>query len=217
MLRKGDSGGFLAFYSHAGEWDDSAFEVLLNWVIKLRGCDFVHGLKIVICEEKKTLPIRVQEITSRRREHRMMVSQVPHLRKGEPQLNARIFAEAFGFFCNENKILNYDGEALAQLERWYKDEVRGCLRSSFYYPLYCHFIGSFFGQIICEQFQGTWEPLGNAHVVVIAAKKLKPRQHGMMPGEMKVNVFQLTADFVFNPRADNSLLNNFRLVQSELK
>ena len=216
MIRRESSGEFLAFYGYAGEWDEEAIQKLLNWVICIRGCDFVHTFMIVLAEAAKTVPRRVMEIISKKTVDRMMISMVPHLRKSEPRVNARIFAEAYGFYFNDNKILNYDLEALSEVERWYKDVVRSCAKNSFYYPFFVHFVTAYFGQVMCESFKVEWQFYSGTNIVVIAPSKLKPRKHGMMPGEMKVNVLQICSDFVCNPRPENSLVLNFNMVSAEI-
>ena len=216
MIRRDKSGEFLAFYSYTDDWDDEAIQRLLNWVICIRGCDFIHTFKIVLCDSLKDVPRRVNEIISKRTVDRMMISMVPHLRKSEPRVNARIFAEAYGFYYNDKKILNYDLTSLEEVERWYKDVVRSCAKNSFYYPFYVHFLSAFFGQVLCESFKVKWQFYSGTNIVVIPPAKLKPRKHGMMPGEMKVNILQICSDFACNPRPESSLVVNFNMVKAEI-
>lgn len=216
MIRREKSGEFLAFYSYTGDWNEDAIQRLLNWVICIRGCDFIHTFRIVLSDSPKDTPRRVNEIISKRTVDRMVISMIPHLRKDEPRVNARIFAEAYGFYFNDKKILNYDLAALEEVELWYKDVVRSCAKNSFYYPFYVHFLSAFFGQVMCQSFKVDWQFYSGTSIVVIPPAKLKPRKHGMMPGEMKVNILQICSDFACNPRPESSLVVNFNMVKAEI-
>ena len=216
MIRREATGEFLAYYSYTDEWDEKAVQKLLNWVICIRGCDFIHTFKIVLCESTYDVPNKVKEILSKKTVNRMMISLIPHLRKDNPRINARVFSEAYGFYFNEKKLLNYDLKSLEVIESWYKKQAISCEKQSFYYPFYVHFIAAFVGQTICESFKVEWQRTSGINIVVIPAVKLKPRRNGMAPGDMKVNVFQICSDFVCNPRPENSPVTNFNMIKSEI-
>ncbi|MCM8535745.1 MAG: hypothetical protein NE334_07405 [Lentisphaeraceae bacterium] len=215
MIRRED-GTFRAFYSTSLEWSESEYQKLLNWVICVRGCDFIHTFKIIVCQNDSTLPKKVEEIVSDKAVHRMMINQIPHFRKGNNKVNSRVFAEAFGFHFNDNKILNFDFTALEQIENWYKKQVISCQNDSFYYPFYVQFIAAYFGRVLCEAFKVDWQEVAGGEVVVIPGSKLKPRKHGRASGDMKVNVMQIVADFVLNPRLENSLVTNYKMIDAEV-
>ncbi|MCM8530004.1 MAG: hypothetical protein NE330_02490, partial [Lentisphaeraceae bacterium] len=92
MIRRKD-GSFRAFYSTSEEWTEKEYQKLLNWVICVRACDFIHTFKIIVCHSDTNLPQKVAEIVSDKAVHRMMVNQIPHFRKGEQKVNSRVFAE----------------------------------------------------------------------------------------------------------------------------
>lgn len=216
MIRRESSGDFLVFYSFTSEWTEEAVQKLLNWVICVRSCDFIHTFKIIICDSTYDIPKQVTEIISKRTVDRMMISMVPHLRKSEPKINARVFIDAFAFYFNDKKILSYNQDCLEQVEIWYRDVVRSCVKNSFFYPFYVHFVAAYFGQVICESFKVDWDYYSGVNIVVIPPSKLKPRKNGMMPGEMKVNILQICSDFICNPRPENSLVTNFKMVKAEI-
>lgn len=203
-LVKRKDGGFLVYYSHCGNWDDKALTDLLEWVIKLRNSDFVHTLKIEICQSPDSLPDKVREIISKRTEHRMLISMIPLLNRENPDINARVFAEGFGFFFNDKKILNYDHESLHLVEEWFKKRVRSCVRESFYFQFYYKFIGSYLGKVVCQETGGEWSEETLPKVVV------------SKPVKITFDPFGIAADFIFNPRLENSPVKNLDLLKTEI-
>ena len=203
-LVKRKDGGFLVYYSHCGDWDDKALTDLLEWVIKLRNSDFVHTFKIEICQSPDSLPDKVREIISKRTEHRMLISMIPLLNRENPDINARVFAEGFGFFFNDKKILNYDHESLQLVEEWFKKRVRSCVRESFYFQFYYKFIGSYLGKVVCQETGGEWSEETLPKVVV------------SKPVKITFDPFGIAADFIFNPRLENSPVKNLDLLKTEI-
>lgn len=203
-LVKRKDGGFLVYYSHCSEWNEDALAGLLNWAIKLRNSDFVHTLKIEICQSPDALPDKVREIISKRTEHRMLISMIPLLSREKPDMNARVFAEGFGFFFNEKKILNYDKESLHLVEDWYRKTVRSCVRESFYYQFYTKFLGAYLGKVVIQETGGEWT--NDALPKVMVADPLK----------ITFDPFGIAADFIFNPGLENSPVKNLELLVTEI-
>ena len=204
LVKKKD-GGFLVYYSHCSEWNDEATAKLLDWVLKLRACDFIHTLKIEICDSPENLPVKVKEIISKRTEHRMFISMLPHLGHKEPDVRARVFAEGFGHFFNENKILNFDESSLQQIEDWFKKTIISIAKDSFYYQICLNILGSYFGRVLKEQLKGEWAD-GEFPELIFG-------------GEIKIRTqaYRIIADFIFNPRLENSPVKNFQLIKEEIQ
>lgn len=198
-------GGFLVFYSHCSEWDELAVSRLLEWTVKLRSCDFIHTLKIEICDSPENLPLKVREIISKRTEHRMFLSMLPHLSQCDPDIKARVFAEGFAYFFNKKKILNFDEDSLAQVDEWFKKTMRSIPRDSFYYQPVLNFLGSYFGRVLKESLKGEWGP-GDFPEVEFHQK-----------AKVRIHPYKTVADFIFNPRLENSLIRNYQLLAGELK
>lgn len=205
VLVKRKDGGFLTYYSHCSEWDDDAFSKLLDWVIKLRTCDFIHTLKIEICDSPEKLPVKVKEVISKRTEHRMLISMIPHLSQENIDIRARVFAEGFGHYVNENKILNFDEASLNQVEEWLKKTVISVPRESFYYQIYINLLGAYFGRVLKEQCKGEWG--SDRFPELTIGNEVKIRVHP----------FKIISDFIFKPRLENSPVKNLQLVQQEIK
>ena len=221
LLRKGESGGFMVFYSHCGEWDEAAISQLLDWTVKLRACDFVHSVKIEICDPKESLPAKVQEIISRRREHRMLLSMLPYLKKDSAVDNAKVFAECFGHFCNEGKALSFKVSSLELMDQWFLGEVRKTKKTSFYYPLYIRFCGAFFGEVLKAETGAGWKTGEGVSdewpLLFIPASKLKEKIAGKEAGNMTINPFGLMSEFVSAPNAEKSPAKYLQQIKSDLR
>ncbi|MCM8541392.1 MAG: hypothetical protein NE328_14070 [Lentisphaeraceae bacterium] len=205
VLVKRNDGGFLVYYSHCSEWNEAAVAKLLDWVIKLRSCDFIHTLKIEVCDSPEKLPLKVREIISKRTEHRMFLSMIPHLSQNDPDVRARVFAEGFGHFFNENKILNFDEESLALVEEWFKRTIISISKDSFYYQVCMNLLGSFYGRVLKEVCQAKWCE-GNFPELEIGDKI-----------KIRVHPFKIISDFIFKPRLENSPVKNLQLVIQEIQ
>lgn len=203
LVKKKD-GGFLVYYSHCSEWHDDFITKLLDWTVKLRSCDFVHSLKIEICDSPDALPLKVREIISKRTEHRMFLSMIPHLSQASADIRGRVFAEGFGHFFNENKILNFDRESLSLIESWFRKVVERLPQSSFYYQITLNLLGSYFGRVLKDTFGGTWGE--GTHPELIISQKVKIRIHP----------YKIMADFIEQPGLENSPLNNMELLSREI-
>jgi len=204
-LVKRKDGGFLVYYSQCSEWTEEEITKLLDWVIKLRACDFVHTLKIEICDTPENLPLKVREIISKRTEHRMFLNMIPHMNHDAPDTRARVFAEGFGHFFNENKILNFDEQSLQLCEEWFKKTMRSIPRDSFYYQIVLNFIGSYFGRVLKESFKGEWDQGDFPEIVFKENVKVR------------IHPYKIISDFIFNPRLENSPVRNFQLLAQEIK
>ena len=204
-LVKRKDGGFLVYYSHCSEWNDEAVAKLLDWVIKLRACDFIHTLKIEICDSPEKLPLKVKEIISKRTEHRMFISMLPHLGHKEADVRARVFAEGFGHFFDENKILNFDLSSLQQVEEWFKKTLISIAKDSFYYQICLNLLGSYFGRVLQDQLNGEWGEGDFPELIFGNEVKVRIQPYGII------------GDFIFNPRLENSPVKNFQLINQEIK
>lgn len=204
-LIKRKDGGFLVYYSHCSQWDDDSIARLLDWVVKLRSCDFVHSLKIEICDTPENLPVKVREIISKRTEHRMFLSMIPHLTHDDPDVRARVFAEGFAHFFNENKILNYDSESLHLVERWFMKVVKPISKDSFYYQIALNILASYYGRVLKECFKGAWGE--GAFPELSIGDKIK----------IRVQPYKIMADFIAAPRLESSPVTNMQLVAQEIK
>lgn len=205
VLVKRPDGGFLVYYSHCSEWNDDGIVKLLDWTVKLRSCDFVHSLKIEICSSPENLPLKVQEIISKRTEHRMFLSMIPHLNHDDPNIRARVFAEGFGHFYNENKILNYDEASLRLVESWFRKVVESISRDSFYYQIALNLLASFFGRVLKETFGGVW------------GEGVFPELSIGDDIKVRVHPYKIMADFLIKPKLENSPVQNMHLVAQEIK
>ncbi|MCM8531503.1 MAG: hypothetical protein NE330_10110, partial [Lentisphaeraceae bacterium] len=87
---------------------------------------------------------------------------------------------------------------------------------SFYYPFYVQFLTAYFGRVLCESFKVDWQDESVGQVIQIPASKLKPRKHGSTIGDMKINVMQIVSDFAVNPRLENSLTANYKMIVAEV-
>ena len=204
-LIKRQDGGFLVYYSHCSEWSDEAISKLLDWTIKLRACDFVHTLKIEVCDLPENLPLKVREIISKRTEHRMFLNMIPHMNHDAADTRARVFAEGFGHFFNENKILNYDERSLQLCEEWFKKTMISIPKDSFYYQIVLNFLGSYFGRVIKESFGGEWADGDFPEVIFKESVKVR------------IHPFKIISDFIFKPRLENSPVRNCQLLSHEIK
>jgi hypothetical protein len=219
LIRREKSGGFMVFYSHVGEWDQVAVGKLLDWVVKLRACDFVHSFKIEICDPRESLPVKVQEIISRRRAHRMVLSMLPYLKKQSPADNGRVFAECFGHFCNEGATLDFSLASLEKMDGWILQEVRKVKEDSFYYPLLVRFCGAFFGQVLAVETAAAWKDTGQAEwpSLFLPAEKLKPLISSRGAGSMTINPFGLISGFLRDPQGDKTPALYLKQIKSDMK
>jgi hypothetical protein len=212
ILRKGESSDFIVFYKNIGSWTDAKLADLLQWLIKLRGSDFINRLEVNLCESISELPPKAVEMISSKKHHRMMVSMLPHYSEGDLVRNARVFSEAFAFFYNDKKLLNADETSLQQVEDWYKQKVLNCDRSSFYFSLYKNFLGAYYTQVVLTITKGEFK----GGLVVVKADQVRPRKDGRPSGDMRVDTMSIAVDFIFNPQTQNSLTQNLKLILSEL-
>ena len=204
-LVKRKDGGFLVYYSHCQDWTEDAIAKLLDWTVKLRACDFIHTLKIEICSSPDSLPGKVKEIISKRTEHRMFLNMIPHSSHKELETRARVFAEGFGHFFNDNKILNFDGQSLQLCEEWFKKTMVSIPRDSFYFQIVLNFLGSYFGRVLKDSFGGEWT---EGHFPELIISKVV---------NIRIQPFKIAADFIFKPRLENSPIRNFQLLSQEIK
>jgi hypothetical protein len=204
IIQLDNSKEFVAYYSNKGEWSEASYGVLLQWLVYLRTCDFVHNLKVVLCEEKP--PSKAREMISSKKEHRMLISMIPHIQKDNQKINARVFSECFAFFCHSNKLLNYDEESLQKVEDWYTKDVKSTNRDSYFFSLFVRVLGAYAGQVIISSFNAEWES-GEWPVLKMVGKG----------GAVRINIFQLVSDYVCNPQLKTSLVKHVQLIKVQLK
>ena len=203
IIQIDNSKKFVAYYSNKGGWDEEAIGRLLQWTVYLRACDFVHNLKVELCDVDA--PKKAKEIVSSKKAHRMMINLIPNTHKGKPKVNARVFSECYAFHCNDKKLLSTDLRSLDMVENWYNKEVRSTARDSFFFPHFVRFIGSFFGQVLCSEFKGEWLE-GEWPGVTLNVNDSK----------MRIDVFKLASDYVCSPHVKTSLVGNFHLIKDSI-
>ena len=74
------------------------------------------------------------------------------------------------------------------------------------------------GEVLVEQCGAKWKEEDKEWPeLFIAGAKLKLLKNGRSPGDMNINVFAIAANFIRQPKKDNSLMLQFEGIKGLLK